>query len=160
MVTVESIASDTVPDVPPPERPVPAVTPVISPTSGVNHSKVPFASEVLNACPLEPTAAGRVTVQEVDTVPGACKATYWPPVVSCNRKSPCAVISTCVPVIAAGVVPPITELSTVPPLIVRSSATYASATAVPCHVPEVIVPTVPSELADVTLFSVSRADSK
>ena len=84
----------TVPDVPPPVKPVPAVTPEISPVSGVNHSNVPLPSEVHNACPLVPTAAGNVAVQEVDTVPGACSATYCPPVVSCNRMSPCAVTST------------------------------------------------------------------
>ena len=41
----------------------------------------------------------------------------------------------------AGVVPPITLLFTVPPETVRSSATYVSVTAVPCHVPEEMVPT-------------------
>ena len=42
---------------------------------------------------------------------------------------------------AAGVVPPITLLFTVPPETVRSSATYVSVTAVPCHIPEETVPT-------------------
>ena len=41
----------------------------------------------------------------------------------------------------AGVVPPITLLFTLPPETVRSSATYVSVTAVPCHVPEEMVPT-------------------
>ena len=38
-----------------------------------------------------------------------------------------------VAVIAAGVVPPITELSMVPPERVMSFGTYASEMAVPCH---------------------------
>ena len=38
-----------------------------------------------------------------------------------------------VAVTAAGVVPPITELSMVPPERVMSFGTYASAMAVPCH---------------------------
>ena len=64
VVTVESIAISlalasipvppttsnvTVPEVPPPVKPAPAVTPVISPTSGVNHSSVPLPSEVRSA---------------------------------------------------------------------------------------------------------------
>ena len=66
----------TAPEVPPPVKPEPAVIPVRSPVSGVNHYNVPLPSDVLNACPLVPTAAGNVAVQEVDTVPGACNATY------------------------------------------------------------------------------------
>ena len=64
------------PDVAPPVIPVPATTDVISPVSGVNHSSVPLVFDVLNACPLPPTAAGKVAVHDADTVPGACNATY------------------------------------------------------------------------------------
>ena len=46
-----------------------------------------------------------------------------------------------VTVAAAGVVPPITELSIVAPERVISLGTYASAIGVPCHSPEVMVPT-------------------
>ena len=46
-----------------------------------------------------------------------------------------------VAVIAAGVVPPITELFMVAPDRVMSSGTYESAIAVPCHSPVVMVPT-------------------
>ena len=52
------------------------------------------------------------------------------------------VVSIVVKSAAAGVVPPMTELSIVPPEIVKSFATYASAIAVPCHVPLAMVPTV------------------
>ena len=51
-----------------------------------------------------------------------------------------------VAVIAAGVVPPITELFMVAPDRVMSSGTYESAIAVPCHSPVVMVPT--SSIAD------------
>ena len=66
---------------------------------------------------------------------------------------------TVVNVPAAGVEPPITELFTVPPLIVKSLSTFASTIAVPDQTPEVIVPTVASEDAEVTAFNVSRLDS-
>ena len=66
----------TVPVVPPPVKPSPAVTPEISPVSGVNHSNVPLPSDVLSACPLVPTAPGSVAVHDVVTAPGACSATY------------------------------------------------------------------------------------
>ncbi|CAI8166636.1 MAG: Uncharacterised protein [Methanobacteriota archaeon] len=46
-----------------------------------------------------------------------------------------------VTVATAGVVPPITELSIAAPERVISSGTYASAIGVPCHCPDVIVPT-------------------
>ena len=48
-------------------------------------------------------------------------------------KAPILVDVTVVNVAAAGVVPPMTVLSTVPPVIVKSSAKYAFAIAVPCH---------------------------
>ena len=48
-VMVVSRLRVTVPLVPPPFKFVPAVTPVISPVSGVNHSSVPELSEVLKA---------------------------------------------------------------------------------------------------------------
>ena len=73
---VPTASTVTSPEVPPPVKPAPAVIPVRSPVSGVYHSKVPLPSDVLHAWPLEPTAPGNVAVHDVDTVPGACNATY------------------------------------------------------------------------------------
>ena len=62
------------------------------------HSKTFADDDIFKTLPDAPVAAGISNVKLADTVAGASNPTYWPPVASCNLKSPSAVISSWVAV--------------------------------------------------------------
>ena len=72
--------SVTAPEVPPPVIPAPATTLVMSPTSGVVQAIVPLPSEADSTWLADGTAAGIVSVYEVDTAVGALTPTKSVPV--------------------------------------------------------------------------------
>ena len=83
--------------------------------------------------------AAPITVPSIAPLSMSMLVIFWLPA---SKAPPSVVAVSVVNVPAAADEPPMTELFTVPPLIVRLSATYASAIAVPVSYTHLTLPTI------------------